>query len=121
MVFIGHDLFVVGFVADFIAVMLGGQIIEVLPKTTNLTGAVHPYTRELLAAAPTVSGSPTDVVQIGEAGGVEEPPIVSCPYWQRCPIRSDERCEREYPPLRAVTAGHWVASFCELSNGSMPV
>ena len=43
MVFIGHDLFVVGFVADFIAVMLGGQIIEVLPKTTNLTGAVHPY------------------------------------------------------------------------------
>jgi len=121
MVFIGHDLFVVGFVADFIAVMLGGQIIEVLPKTTNLTGAVHPYTQELLAAAPTVSESPTDVVQIGEAGGVEEPPIVSCPYWQRCPIRSDERCEREYPPLRALTPGHWVASFCELSNGPMPV
>ena len=121
MVFIGHDLFVVGFVADFIAVMLGGQIIEVLPKTTNLTGAVHPYTQELLAAAPTVSESPTDVVQIREAGGVEEPPIVSCPYWQRCPIRSDERCGREYPPLRALTAGHWVASFCELSNGPMPV
>ena len=121
MVFIGHDLFVVGFVADFTAVMLGGQIIEVLPKTTNLTGAVHPYTRELLAAAPTVSESSADVVQIGEAGGVEEPPIVSCPYWQRCPIRSDERCGREYPPLRALTAGHWVASFCELSHGSMPV
>ena len=121
MVFIGHDLFVVGFVADFIAVMLGGQIIEVLPKTTNLTGAVHPYTQELLAAAPTVSESPTDVVQIREPGGVEEPPIVSCPYWQRCPIRADERCGREYPPLRALTAGHWVASFCELSNGPMPV
>jgi len=78
-------------------------------------------TQELLAAAPTVSESPTDVVQIREAGGVEEPPIVSCPYWQRCPIRSDERCGREYPPLRALTAGHWVASFCELSNGPMPV
>jgi oligopeptide/dipeptide ABC transporter ATP-binding protein len=120
MVFIGHDLFVVSFVADSVAVMLGGQIIEVLPKTTTLAGAIHPYTQELLAAAPTVSEPPSEPPQVAETGGLGEPSIVSCPYWQRCPIRSDERCGREYPRLRELGAGHWVASFCELPSRDAP-
>lgn len=118
MIFIGHDLFVVSFVADAVAVMLGGQIIEVLPKLTTLAAANHPYTRELLAAAPTLSDLPPESTAAPETAGSAEPPIVGCPYWVRCPIRSDERCGREYPRLRAVGAGHWVASFCDLSTGA---
>jgi oligopeptide/dipeptide ABC transporter ATP-binding protein len=120
MIFIGHDLFVVGFVADSVAVMLGGQIIEVLPKLTTLASAIHPYTQELLAAAPTLSDPPSEPAQAPEPASSAEPPIVSCPYWLRCPIRSDERCGREYPRLRALGAGHWVASFCELPGSRAP-
>src|SRR5262249_31074748 len=116
MVFIRHDLFVVNFVAHSVAVMLGGQVIEGLPETTTLAGAIHPYTQELLAAAPTVSGPPPELAQVAETSGIEDSSIVSCPYWQRCPIRSDERCRQEYPRLRKLGAGHWVASFCQLPS-----
>ena len=117
MIFIGHDLLVVSFVADSVAVMLGGQIIEVLPKLTTPAVGIHPYTQELLAAAPTLSDPPPEPAGAPEPASTAEPPVVSCPYWLRCPIRSNERCGREYPQLRALGSGHWVASFCDLPSG----
>jgi ABC-type glutathione transport system ATPase component len=120
MIFIGHDLLVVSFVADSVAVMLGGQIIEVLPKLTTPAAGIHPYTQELLAAAPSLLDPPLEPAGAPEPASTTEPPIVSCPYWLRCPIRSDERCGREYPQLRALGPGHWVASFCDLPSSRAP-
>jgi ABC-type glutathione transport system ATPase component len=111
MVFIGHDLFVVDFVASRVAVMLGGQIVEVLPAGGAMDGAIHPYTNALIAAAPMLGDArsvPADAVEA--AAG--PPPAVGCPYWQRCPVRGDPRCATEYPPLVDLGGGRAVASFC---------
>ncbi|MFO1056452.1 MAG: ATP-binding cassette domain-containing protein [Dongiaceae bacterium] len=109
MVFIGHDLFVVDFVAGRVAVMLGGQIVEMLPGA-RLDQARHPYTRELLAAAPTLSRGAPGSAETAIAGG---PPPVGCPYLHRCPHSPAPRCRTDYPPLADRGDGHLVAAFCE--------
>jgi oligopeptide/dipeptide ABC transporter ATP-binding protein len=116
MVFIGHDLFVVHFLANRIAVMLGGQIIEILPPSATLAAAMHPYTRELIAAAPTLENARAEMSAAGAVAGVT-PPVIGCPYLNRCPLRTDTRCGHEYPVLRTVADQHWAASFCDLRAG----
>jgi ABC-type glutathione transport system ATPase component len=119
-VFIGHDLFVVDFIGDRIAVMLGGQVVEILPAAGRLGAALHPYSRELIAAAPTiaVAGALEAETSDGPVGGA--PPVIGCPYLQRCPYRSDPRCATEYPKLAPVGDGHYIASFCELTRVEAP-
>jgi oligopeptide/dipeptide ABC transporter ATP-binding protein len=112
MIFIGHDLFVVDYVAGRTAVMLGGQIVEVLPEGAPLSAALHPYTRALIAAAPTLltDAAPAPLASPAALGA---PPAAGCPYWSRCPLKADPRCASEFPPLREAAPGHLVASFCE--------
>jgi oligopeptide/dipeptide ABC transporter ATP-binding protein len=109
-IFIGHDLELVDFVAPRIAVMLGGMIVEMLPPQTSLDMAKHPYTRALLAAVPSLQARPPVAGEpIAElAGGF---PLSGCPFWDRCPYRHDPRCENETPPLVDVGGGHLLASF----------
>jgi oligopeptide/dipeptide ABC transporter ATP-binding protein len=119
-VFIGHDLLVVDFIGDRIAVMLGGQIIEILPAAGRLAAALHPYSRELIAAAPTIAGSSAPISETteGQIGGT--PPAIGCPYLRRCPYKSDPRCATEYPRLAQISDGHYIASFCELMRAEAP-
>jgi oligopeptide/dipeptide ABC transporter ATP-binding protein len=113
MVFIGHDLFVVDFVATRVAVMLGGQIVEVLPAGGAMDAAIHPYTNALIAAAPMLGdGSGRAVATDPVETSAGPPPAVGCPYWQRCPVKGDPRCATEYPPLVDLGGGRAVASFC---------
>jgi oligopeptide/dipeptide ABC transporter ATP-binding protein len=109
-VFIGHDLVLVDYFAPRIAVMLGGQIVELLPPACSLKNARHPYTRELLAAVPRLEPvslhARERVVEL--AGAL---PAEGCPFWARCPHRLDARCETETPPLHEVAPGHLVACF----------
>ena len=114
--FIGHDLFVVDFVGDRIAVMLGGQVIEILPAAGRLSAALHPYSRELIAAAPTIAAHGASDAEMPEAQIGGAPPAIGCPYVHRCPYRSDPRCDTEYPRLAPVGDGHYVASFCDLAR-----
>ncbi|HHG8771969.1 TPA: ABC transporter ATP-binding protein [Raoultella planticola] len=106
--FISHDLGVVEHLCDDVAVMYLGQLVETASRDALFARPLHPYTRALLAAVPTLdpNGEPLAIVQ-GEIPDPANPPP-GCRFSSRCPQASD-RCRREIPALREVAAGHYVA------------
>jgi peptide/nickel transport system ATP-binding protein len=109
-VYVSHDLAVVASIADRIAVMYAGRIVEEGPTALLLTQPRHPYTRGLLASVPDL-GQPRAIQSIpGVAVGVGERPD-GCAFAPRCLQRSDDRALREMPPLTDVGGGHRVRCF----------
>jgi peptide/nickel transport system ATP-binding protein len=108
MLFISHDLAVVSHVADRIAVMYAGNLVELGSKRDIFTAPAHPYTRGLLNAVPTLKTDRTRPLQTIE-GTV--PPMHAippgCPFEPRCAFRAAE-CNRSLPPLVEVAKGHWA-------------
>jgi peptide/nickel transport system ATP-binding protein len=91
MLFISHNLAVVRYVSDVIAVMYLGRIVEVGPAGQVLTDPQHPYTRDLLASAPSLAGSMSLDAGDVPPGLDTEPadphhPPAGCRYHPRCPI-----------------------------------
>lgn len=112
--FISHDLGVVEHLCDDVAVMYLGQLVESASRDALFSRPLHPYTRALLAAVPTLDphSEPQALMQ-GEIPDPANPPP-GCRFSSRCPQVS-ERCRREAPALREVAPGHrvachWVAS-----------
>lgn len=108
MLFISHDLAVVSQVADRIAVMYSGNLVELGSKRDIFHAAAHPYTRGLLNAVPTLKTDRTRPLQTIEGTvppGLAVPP--GCPFEPRCDFRIAE-CARSLPPLLEVAPGHWV-------------
>jgi peptide/nickel transport system ATP-binding protein len=108
MLFISHDLAVVSQVADRVAVMYAGSMVELGTKQEIFQAPAHPYTRGLLHAVPdlkTERGRPLGTIE----GTV--PPLHSmppgCAFEPRCGFRVPE-CARELPPLVEVAHGHWA-------------
>jgi len=116
--FIAHDLAVVKHVADRIAVMYLGQIVELAPKRALFEAPQHPYTRALLAAIPHPDPRRRGQVKPLE-GDIPSPlnPPPGCRVHTRCPFAQD-RCRVEMPELRSTSAGHFVA--CHFTE-SLPV
>jgi peptide/nickel transport system ATP-binding protein len=116
MLFISHDLAVVSQVADRVAVMYAGSLVELSSKHDLFHLAAHPYTRGLLKAVPTLRTDRTQPLQAIE-GTV--PPLHAvpqgCPFEPRCEFRIPE-CARNFPPLVEVAAGHWAR--CPVVNPS---
>ncbi|WBC15902.1 ABC transporter ATP-binding protein [Micromonospora sp. WMMA1998] len=110
-VWVTHDLGVVAGIADTVAVMYGGRIVEQGPVDAVFDTPTHPYTRALLAARPDPSRRGEDLVAI--PGAPPSPLDLSpgCAFWPRCPVRADPRCEHELPPLTPVGDGHTVRTF----------
>ncbi|MEU1762311.1 ABC transporter ATP-binding protein [Micromonospora sp. NPDC005257] len=110
-VWVTHDLGVVAGIADTVAVMYGGRIVEQGPVDAVFDTPTHPYTRALLAARPDPSRRGEDLVAIpgSPPSPLDLPP--GCAFWPRCPVRADPRCEHELPPLTAVGDGHTVRTF----------
>lgn len=106
--FISHDLGVVEHLCDDVAVMYLGQLVETASRDALFSRPLHPYTRALLAAVPTLDpeSEPAAVVQ-GEIPDPSRPPS-GCRFSSRCPQASD-RCRRDIPLLREVAHGHHVA------------
>ena len=99
---------------DDVAVMYLGQLVESASRDALFSRPLHPYTRALMAAVPTLDphSEPQALVQ-GEIPDPANPPA-GCRFSSRCPLAS-ERCRREPPALREVAPGHrvachWVAS-----------
>jgi oligopeptide/dipeptide ABC transporter ATP-binding protein len=109
--FIAHDLAVVEHIADRVAVMYLGRLVEVAPRRALFAAPQMPYSQALLSAVPipTPGASRRRIVLQGDLPSPANPPG-GCSFHPRCfhPDR-DEQCRRERPPLVEVAAGHFAA------------
>jgi peptide/nickel transport system ATP-binding protein len=108
--FISHDLGLVRYLSDRIAVLYLGRIMEVGPAETVFAGPHHPYTEALLSAVPTLDGHRPDRIRLqGEIPSAASPPS-GCVFHTRCPRRLPTgECESTEPPLREVAPGHLMS------------
>ncbi len=113
--FISHDLGVVRHVADRVALMYLGQIIEVAPRDDFFRGPAHPYGEALLSAVPTVTDSPgrERIVLGGDLPDPARPPA-GCLFQTRCP-HAVGQCRTDPPALREVAPGRTVR--CHFPKG----
>ncbi len=106
--FISHDISVVAHLADRIAVMYRGRIIEEGPANEVTREPLHPYTQALLSAVPTLEATPSARIRLAlePRRGVDSK---GCVFAGRCHRRVGEICDREEPPVRQVSPAHRAA------------
>ena len=114
MILITHDMGVIAEVADEVAVMYAGQIVEQAAAVELFDRPEHPYTEALLGALPQLEG---DGIREGRLTSIPgRPPDLinppeSCRFAARCPYAGfDDSCAKESPPLREIRTGHYVRS-----------
>jgi oligopeptide/dipeptide ABC transporter ATP-binding protein len=102
--FIAHDLAVVQFSCDVVAVMYMGRIVEQALVTELYRNPLHPYTIALMSAIPRIKAPQRAFMKplAGEVPGILKPPS-GCPFNPRCPF-ADSRCLTENPPLSPIPA-----------------
>lgn len=109
MLFISHEMTVVRYLCDEVAVMYLGTIVEQAETEELFRHLLHPYTQALMSAIPTVDPDTKMervILQGDLPSAIDVPP--GCPFAPRC-IYCTERCEQEKPALRDVGSGHLVA------------
>ena len=114
MIFITHDLSVLSTVADRLAVMYAGRLVETGPAKEMLRGAKHPYTKALAAAFPTIGDPISRLAPSGLAGDPPDPAAVpsGCPFHPRCPIAIED-CATADVDLREISP-RWNAACIRL-------
>ena len=110
MILVTHDMAVVAYACDRVAVMYAGLVVEAGPVAEVLERPLHPYTMGLTHAFPDVHDSAMRLVPIeGSPPSLLDPPP-GCRFAPRCPF-ADARCHAEPPPLRLLDADHRVACW----------
>jgi peptide/nickel transport system ATP-binding protein len=105
-VFISHDLGVVRYLSDKIAVLYLGRIMEFGPSEDVFNGPHHPYTEALLSAVPRLDGKPANRIRLqGEIPSASNPPS-GCVFHTRCPRKIGSICETAEPPAAEAAPGH---------------
>ena len=109
MLFIAHDLAVVRHIADRIAVMYLGRVVELAPARDLFARPRHPYTQALLSAVPVPDpdAKRAHIILQGDIPSPMSPPS-GCVFRTRCRFATAD-CAGEVPPLREAVAGHWSA------------
>jgi oligopeptide transport system ATP-binding protein len=134
MLFISHDLSVVRVLADRVAVLFAGRILELAPAEALFANPLQPYTQELIAAVP----APDPLLARRKVSEAPKGPIIDkaasgdgCPYALRCP-HVMEICRSEMPPLKDYAAQseenaphfaacHWTEQRFSGKSGSLPM
>jgi peptide/nickel transport system ATP-binding protein len=108
-VFISHDLHVVRYLSDRIAVMYVGRLMEIGPAAAVFDGPHHPYTEALLSSAPALD-APGGTTRIRLSGDLPSPsaPPSGCVFHTRCPRKLGAICEEQEPPFESDGDGHRI-------------
>ncbi|UVK44235.1 ABC transporter ATP-binding protein [Mesorhizobium sp. AR07] len=107
-IFISHDLAVVRYLSDKIAVLYLGRIMELGPSEDVFSGPHHPYTEALLSAVPKLDQTETARIRLdGEIPSATNPPS-GCVFHTRCPRKIGAICEQQEPPLIEAQPGHSI-------------
>jgi peptide/nickel transport system ATP-binding protein len=107
-VFISHDLGVVRYLADRIAVLYLGRLMEIGPAAEVFAGPQHPYTEALLSAVPSIDDPKADRIRLkGEIPSAVDPPS-GCVFHSRCPRFLGDICVTQEPPLHPAGEGHAI-------------
>jgi peptide/nickel transport system ATP-binding protein len=110
--FIAHDLSVVEYISDRVAVMYAGRIVELAATEALFGRPLHPYTEALLSAVPLpdprLRNSGNRIRLPGEPVDPSNVPS-GCPFHTRCAYADGDRCSKEVPKLRAFEAGRLAA------------
>jgi peptide/nickel transport system ATP-binding protein len=116
-IFISHDLAVVRYLSDQIAVLYLGRIMELGPSEDVFAGPHHPYTEALLSAAPSLDRAESSRIRLeGEIPSAANPPR-GCVFHTRCPRKIGVICETREPDLSETAAGHLIR--CHIPYGEL--
>ena len=114
--FISHDLGVVRYLSDRIAVLYLGRVMELGTAEQVFEAPHHPYTEALLSAVPTLEGEERTRIRLeGDIPSAANPPT-GCVFQTRCQRKKGEICEQEQPPLVEVESGHFLACHRTLAE-----
>jgi peptide/nickel transport system ATP-binding protein len=128
-IFISHDLNVVHYLSDRIAVLYLGRLMEIGSADEVFAGPHHPYTEALLSANPSLEDRGVERIRLkGELPNASNLPG-GCVFHTRCPRKIGAICERDEPPLLAAGEGHAIrchipaadlSAAQSLSSGARP-
>jgi len=114
--FISHDLGVVRYMSDRIAVLYLGRLMELGPSEVIYSGPHHPYTEALLSAVPTIDGAERERIRLeGDIPSAADPPS-GCVFHTRCPRRVGPICDEVEPPLVEVEQDHLMRCHIPLEE-----
>ena len=117
-IFISHDLGVVRYLSDRIAVLYLGRLMEIGTAEAVFSGPHHPYTEALLSSVPSIDGTHRERVKLeGEIPSAMNPPS-GCVFHTRCIRKIGKICEEQQPPLRDTGDGHLVR--CHIPARDLP-
>ena len=110
LIFISHDLSLAAELADRVATVYAGKVVELTDVATTFREPSHPYTIGLINAVPTLKGTKENLTSIpGSPPDLIEMPT-GCKFHPRCPL-ADQRCKEKEPELETIQPGHQVACW----------
>ena len=108
MLLISHDMGIIAEMADRVAVMYAGNIVETGSARDIFRNPLHPYTKALLESIPRLGQNKQRLISIGGVVPNAAARPSGCTFHPRCPIK-EKRCETEIPEYRQVEPGRWVS------------